>query len=480
MVSLEILLGVTLLSVILFLLGVQIVLVFAFWPIVIAMTDPFLTLEIFAITTEKSLRSFQLAAIPLFIFLGSMISEFGASEKIIRFTRSFAGWLPGAIGNTAIYTAGVFAAVTGSNTATTAAVGEALHEEMEDEGYDSAFAAATVASGGTLGVIIPPSSLLILYGVYFNVSISELFIAGVIPGILMMLSLSAVCSVIAYRNGYQSDFSFSLSEVLRSSWHAKNAFITILVLLGGIFSGIYTPTESATAAFFYFAIAEILQAAVKPFFSGVRYTDSSLSPAKATESTGGGSQLTDYETRKGDDEHSLSLSEKTRQSGVGIWRTLRRIRKPFMLTVTLLGAIMPLYVNSIMIQKHLSVLGIVSVIGDLVTAVPSVPGTMLTMFLLLIISGSVLASVPNMILMAPLLAPAADALGLSPVMWGILFMITDSIGFITPPYGLNLYIISSLTGIDYIRVAYAALPYLVALLSVFLFFFIFPQANILV
>jgi C4-dicarboxylate transporter DctM subunit len=420
----EILLLLTLLSVVLFVIGVPILLVFGIWTIGFTIVVPIFQFLNLPLVAYNQLNSFPLVAVPPFIVIGTLISEFEISGDIVRFARSMTGWLPGSTGNTSLFMAGVFAAITGSNTATTAAVGEALYDELEEEGYKPEFAAATIASGGTLGVIIPPSIMFILYGALFNVSITGLFLAGVIPGLLMLIGLITVSSISAHRGDYGRDLvPFSPVNVIRSAAQAKYAISTIVILFGGIYSGLFTPTESAAVAVAYILLMGII---------------------------------------------------------AGRFEGVRQLMNAMMLAITIQGIILPVYVATIMIQQNLSFLGLQDVVADAILSLGSPWLIFIAMVLFLLLSGSFMASVPNMVLVAPLLAPiATDTFGLSPMMWGVVFLISDAIGFITPPYGLNLYIISGLTGLDYIKVAIAALPYLGILIVVWLTFFIFPELNVL-
>lgn len=414
----------TLFAVLLFVLGVPILLVFGAWTVGFTyLVDIFQFLNL-PLVAYNQLDSYPLVAVPLFIVIGTLISEFEISDDIIAFARSLIGWLPGSTANTSLLMAGIFAAITGSNSATTAAVGEALYDDLEDEGYDETFAAATIASGGTLGIIIPPSILFILYGALFNVSIADLFLAGIIPGVLMLVGLTTVSTVQSYRHGYGRErTAFSPRDVLRQGWRAKYALAAIAILLGGIYSGVFTPTESAAVATGYILLVGLVTA---------RFTE------------------------------------------------FDQLLRAMTTAVTIQGIVIPIYVASVMIQQNLSFLGLQEVIADAIAALGSPWLIGAAMVVVMLLSGSFLASVPNMILVAPLLAPLAATLGLSPVMWGVVFMMSDAIGFITPPYGLNLYIISSLTGIDYIRVALAAMPYLAVLIAVWITFFVFPGLNVLV
>jgi C4-dicarboxylate transporter DctM subunit len=413
----------TLLSAILFVMGVSIALVFGIWAVGFTYFSPTFPFVNMSLVAFNELNTFPFVAIPIFIVVGSLINRVGMATRIIDFTRSIGGWLPGSTGNTCIYTAGVFSAITGSNAATTASVGEALYDDLVDEGYDEDFAAATIASGGTLGIIIPPSVLFIIYGITFGVSVSQLFIVGTIPGILMMLSLSATASIIAYRRGYgTTEYSLSLRNILRTAWGARNAFITIGLLIGGIFLGIFTPSESAAVAFTYIL-------AVGAFSSSIK--------------------------------------------------NIRELVEPFLTSIQVMGMIIPIFVASVMIQQGLSFFSLQTIVADIIMSLGHPALIFVAMIIVMLISGSILDSVPNMILTAPLLAPAAFALGLDPLTWAVVFMISDAIGFITPPYGLNLYIISGMVDLDYMDVAIAALPYLVALCIVWITFFAFPELNFL-
>jgi len=414
----------TLGAIVLFVLGIPILLVFGAWTVGFTyFVDIFQFLNL-PLVAYNQLNSYPLVAVPLFIVIGTLVSEFEISDDIIAFARSLIGWLPGSTANTSLLMAGIFAAITGSNSATTAAVGEALYDDLEEEEYDETFAAATIASGGTLGIIIPPSILFILYGALFNVSITDLFLAGIIPGVLMLVGLTMVSTVQSYRHGYGRErTAFSPVDVLRQGWRAKYALAAIAILLGGIYSGVFTPTESAAVATGYILLIGLVT-----------------------------SRFTEFD----------------------------QLLRAMTTAVTIQGIIIPIYVASVMIQQNLSFLELQEVIADAIASLGSPWLIGAAMVIVMLLSGSFLASVPNMILVAPLLAPIAALLGLSPVMWGVVFMMSDAIGFITPPYGLNLYIISSLTDIDYIRVALAAVPYLAVLILIWLAFFIFPGLNVLV
>ncbi|MFC6988914.1 TRAP transporter large permease [Haloplanus sp. GCM10025708] len=410
-------------AVFLFIVGVPILLVFSTWAIGFSVIFPVFSLRNMALVSYYQLWTFPLTAVPLFILVGALINQLRIARDIIGLSRAVAGWLPGSSANTALVTAGVFSAITGSNAATTASVGEAFTDELDEEGYDPVFSAATIAAGGTLGIIIPPSVLFILYGVTFNLPVSELFVAGILPGVLMLSGLVVTSTLISYRRDYgTTEYGFSLTSIARSIFRARNSLLAIVVLLGGIFTGVFTPSESASIAILVVVTAELLSGHIDSF---------------------------DFVTE------SVSL------------------------TIYLVGIIIPVLITSIMIQQSLSFLNLQDIVSNAILALDSPLLVGVALLVVMLLSGSVLASIPNMILTAPLLAPAAFALGISPIMWGVIFMISDAIGFITPPYGLNLYIMSSITGIDYMKIARAALPYFFVLTSILILFFVFPELNVL-
>lgn len=415
----------TVLATVLFLIGVPIILVFGVWAIGYHLVVPVFPMSNIAITSFEELQSFPYVAIPLFIVVGDLIYETGISGELIDFAHSIVGWLPGSSGNAALVTSGIFSAITGSNAATTASVGKAMYPELLEKGYEDKFAAATIASGGVVGSIIPPSILLIVYGVTFNVSITDLFLAGIVPGLCMLTALILTNMFIADRNDFDTaeGFSFDGFDVVASAWRAKLGLGAIVVLLGGIFSGIFTPSEAASVAIFYIVVTSLLSR-----------------------------KLTSLD-----------------QVSTAIFTSLR-----------LTGALVPVVTFAVIVQQNLSYLGLQDVVSEFVIGLGHPFLIMSAMIVILLFTGSTLSSVPNLVLAAPLLAGAAGEIGLTPVMWGIIFMMSDSIGFITPPYGINLFVISGITDIDYISVARRTAPFLAVLIIVWLAFFTVPDLNFLI
>lgn len=195
--------------------------------------------------------SFHLLAVPLFMFAGVIMEAGGISKRIIAFANALVGWLPGGLAAVAIVSAMFFAGISGSAAADTAAVGAILIPAMKKSGYKSDFAAAVQAAGGSIGVIIPPSIPMIIFGFLTGASISQLFAAGILPGIMIGISLIAVTTFISSRNGYAATNRFSIHTVWQTFKQALLALGAPVIILGGILFGIFTATESAAVAVTY-------------------------------------------------------------------------------------------------------------------------------------------------------------------------------------------------------------------------------------
>jgi len=195
--------------------------------------------------------SFHLMAVPLFMFAGVLMEAGGISRRIIDFANALVGWLPGGLAAVTIVSAMFFAGISGSAAADAAAVGAILIPAMKKSGYDSDFAAAVQASGGSIGVIIPPSIPMIIFGFLTGASIGQLFAAGIIPGILIGMSLILVSTLISLKHGYSATIPFSLMETWRTFKRAVLAMGAPIIILGGILTGIFTATESAAVAVIY-------------------------------------------------------------------------------------------------------------------------------------------------------------------------------------------------------------------------------------
>lgn len=357
----------------------------------------------------EGLNSFALLAAPLFILTGDLISAGGIARRMSDFALAILGWIRGGLGMASIAACGMFAAISGSNAATTATIGSITYPTMCRQKYEKHFSAATAAAGGTVGIIIPPSILFIVYGYLIGLPISELFLAGIIPGIMMVLAMMIACYWVSRRRSYGEVHPFEKKEVQRTFPGASIGIVAIFIVLYGIYTGIFSPTEASAVTVVYCLLAGLL------------------------------------------------VTRETK---------LRKLPSIFFRSAVIIGIIVPLVAVSIMMQEILAVIGAKEFVEGLLNQLGGYYMVLFCMMGMVLAAGTVLESVPNTIILAPILAPIAHGLGIDPFHFAVIFLIGDSIGFITPPYGLNLYVASGITGLPYFRIVRQVIPYLFSLLVV--------------
>ncbi|MBQ7456558.1 MAG: TRAP transporter large permease [Desulfovibrio sp.] len=366
-----------------------------------------------------SVDSFSFMAVPFFMLAGAFMSDGGVTRRIVDFSMALVGALAGGLALVVAVAGMFFAALSGSSAATTAAIGASMIDEMERRGYPRSFAAAVVASGGTVGIVIPPSITMVVYGAIANTSIADLFLAGFAPGILMGVSMCVVSWVISKKNGYIGEGKFSFARIGKSFVECFWALMMPVIILGGIYSGIFTPTEAAAVAAVYGA-----------FVGFVIYKE-------------------------------LKLSD---------------------LPKTLLNAAF----NTTMIMF---VVGAANLFGWILTNA-QVPHMLAASFaqlttsplvflilvnILLLFIGTLINASAAVVILTPILLPVAMGLGIDPVFFGVLMVVNLAIGCITPPVGLDLFVVASITGISIDTVTAKVMPYLLILLADLLLLTYFPQ-----
>ena len=435
-------LGVT----VLFMVGVPVFLVIAAWVVgcsaVLGLTLDNMGAELLNVFN----KGFALLAMPLFILTGDLINKSGIARRLSDFAYACLGWLRGGLAMASLGACGLFAAISGSNSATTATIGSMLHPEMVKGGYDERFSAATAAAGGTVGIIIPPSIIFIVYGFLLNLPISDLFVAGILPGALMVIGMQLACWIVCQLNGWGHLIQFQFNRALKTAFGAWLGFFAIGLVLWGIYTGKFSPTEAAGVTVGFCIIAGLVSWVVNKILR--------LDMTKSWE--------------------EKSYPEMLVVEGF----TLKDIPGITMRSAQITGVLAPLIAISVVMQQILSLLGAQVFITDFLTGLGGYYPVLFAAMAIVFISGMVLESLPVTIILAPILAPVAAGIGVDPIHFSVIFLVGASIGFITPPYGLNLYVASGVTGVAYFRLLKYTVPYLIALISVWIVVALVPEISL--
>ena len=393
-------------------------------------------------------KGFALLAMPLFILTGDLINQSGIARRLSDFAYSCLGWLRGGLAMASIAACGLFAAISGSNSATTATIGSMLHPEMVKGGYDERFSAATAAAGGTVGIIIPPSIIFIVYGFLLNLPISDLFVAGIIPGALMVLGMMTAAFIVCTINGWGVLIGLSITRMIKTGIGAWLGFFAIGLVLWGIYTGKFSPTEAAgvTVAFCVFiGLVSYPLNRIMGSSSDVPVEDKSYASMFVVEGF-----------------------------------TVLQIPNIVSRSAQISGILVPLIAVSVAMQQVMSSLGAKDFIGEFVTGMGGYYAVLFTAMAIVFVTGMILESLPVTIILAPILAPIAASVGIDPIHFAVVFLVGASIGFVTPPYGLNLYVASGVTGVPYFRLLRYIVPYLIALISVWFFVALVPETALMI
>ena len=379
---------------------------------------------------------YTLLAIPFFVLASSFMSTGGVAKRIIRFSIALVGHLPGGLAIAGVFACMMFAALSGSSPATVVAIGSIVIVGMREVGYTKDFAAGVIAVAGTLGILIPPSIVMVVYASATDVSVGRMFLAGVIPGLLAGFMLMLTIYVMArVKNLPKGDWK-GWDEVRRSGIEAGWGLFLIVIILGGIYGGIFTPTEAAAVAAVYAFI-----------ISTMVYRD--MGPLHV----------------KGEG-NNLALWEKPAALLTVFFHrdTRKTLFEAGKLTVTLMFII----ANALILKHVLTD----EQIPQQISAAMLNAGFGPVMFLvivnvILLIGGQFMEPSGLLVIVAPLVFPIAIELGIDPIHLGIIMVVNMEIGMITPPVGLNLFVTSGVANMPMMNVVRAALPFL-AVLFVFL------------
>ncbi|WP_352399131.1 TRAP transporter large permease [Anaerotignum sp.] len=355
--------------------------------------------------------SFSLIAIPFFIFAGDLLASGAISKRLVAFAESLVGSIRGGLSIVSVVAGMFFAAISGSGAATTAAVGATLIPELEERGYRPESSAALIASAGTIGVVIPPSVPMVLYAVVAEQSVTKLFQNGFLPGCLMGLCLIIISLWQAYKFDYPKGTPFSFKNVWETLKRSIWGLLMPLIILGGIFSGYFTPSEAAVVAVVYALIV-----------SAFVYRDLTLKSL--------------YNIMVGSVKTSAIIMIIIACSGVFGW-VLANWKIPETIATAVLSVSSDKFV----------ILFLVSVI--------------------ILIAGVFMETSSAVIILTPVFLPLMKALEVNLIHFGILFTVGIAIGMITPPVAINLFVASSITGMPIEKISKAVIPFLIGLITIF-------------
>tara|TARA_B100000405_G_scaffold149152_1_gene104268 strand:- start:262 stop:1587 length:1326 start_codon:yes stop_codon:yes gene_type:complete len=362
---------------------------------------------------------FPLLTVPLFVFAGSLMEQGGMARRIVGMATSLIGNITGSLGLVAVLGCTFFAALSGSGPATTAAIGAVMIPSMIKQHYDPAHGGAIAAAGGALGSLIPPSNLMIIYGIVAEQSIPRLFLAGFFPGVLASGVLMLCTYLIAKKRGYIGDGTeFSWKRVYEAFMAGKWALLAPFIILGGIYSGIFTPTEAASVAVVYALI-------IGHFAYG---------------------EL-----------------------------TFKKIVWCLKVTAMISGAVLIIVGPAKAFGELMSLMSVPDMIGEALFGVTESPFILLMIIAaILVVTGMFLESIAQIILLTPLMLPIAVGLGIDPIVFGIIMVVSCEVGFLTPPVGANLFVAARITNLGIDRISVAVIPFVFAYILVLVLIAAFP------
>ena len=352
--------------------------------------------------------SFHLMAVPLFMYAGVIMEAGGISRRLIDFANALAGWLPGGLAAVTIVSAMFFAGISGSAAADAAAVGAVLIPAMKRSGYDSDFAAAVQAAGGSLGVVIPPSIPMIIFGFLTGASIGQLFAAGILPGLLIGLSLIGVSTFISRRRGYAPDTRFSLKNIVITFKRAFLALGAPLIILGGILTGVFTATESAAVAVAYaLFVSMVIYGNIKPRDLFHLFRDGSVTASIVM----------------------FIIATASVFSWIAAMEDLPGALAGTLLEMTDNPVLLLLLINAV-----------------------------------LLIAGTFVETTAALILLVPMITAMLPSLGIDMVQLGVIVVTNLSIGMLTPPMGICLIVSCSISRDSLGAVSRRVMPFLAVLI----------------
>ena len=377
---------------------------------------------LFAQQMTSGVNSYVLLAIPLFIFAGELMNVTGVTQRIVALAASIVGHRNGGLANVGVTTNFIMSGCSGSALADAAATGTVLLPEMKKRGFKPSFSSAVIASAATVGPIVPPSISFVLLGAIVNISVGQLFLGGVVPGTLMFIAMFIITWWICKSRNYPTEERATGSERLSALWGGISALVAPLIIVGAIIFGVATPTESAAVATFYVL-----------FLGFVVYRNLHIS------------QVINCAANAALATSIIMLTVAT--SKIFAWLAVKEN----------LGV-------------HLT--------NGMLAISEEIWALLLMINILLLILGMIMEILPIMLILAPVLFPLMTGLGVDEVHLGVMMVLNLMIGMITPPIGLNLFVISSIGGESVISIFKEAVPYFVVLIIVLVIITFFPALTL--
>lgn len=371
--------------------------------------------------TWTGINGFVYIAIAMFILAGNIMGDGGLSKRLVDFANSLVGRIHGSLAIVTTIACTFFAALSGSSPATAAAIGSMMIPEMKRSGYRSEDAGAVVASAGTLGIMIPPSTPMIIFSISAGISVADMFIAGIIPGLLLAAGLGVVSYVIGKKRHYRSDTPMTLKNIVSAFWKGKWSLMAPIIVLGGIYGGIVTVTEASVLLVVYALIVSVFI------------------------------------------HKQIKLSDLPRL---------------FWISAKTTAGVLLIMTFATAFARLLTINRIPDMIGEFVLSLSTNPRIIMLLFaLLIVITGCFIESIAQILIYTPLFLPILSAMGVSALQFGILIIVGTQIGLLTPPVGVNLFVVQGLSGVRIEKLALGVLPYMLSMIIVFVLLILWPQLS---
>ncbi len=409
---------------VMFILGVPIFMSLAIASVVTLVVGDLLPLTVVHNSLFDGLNIFPLLAIPCFVVAGSLMEYGNITNQIVDVVKQMVGRMYGGLGITTILACTFFAAISGSGPGTVAAVGTILIPAMLRNGYSKDYAAATTSSGGTIGILIPPSNPMIIYAILGNLSVTAMFTAGFLPGFLVAFIMLTTAWIIAKKNGFQGDTDappFSWRFFLRSCRKCFFALMTPFIILGSIYSGMATPVEASVVAIAWaLFVGSVINRALK----------------------------------------------------------LQHIQKSLLEGAMICGGVLLIVGASTLFGKILTFEEAPQRMTAMVMEISRDPKVVLLMIIgVLYVLGMFMETLSTIIILAPVLLPMILELGIDPIHFGIVLIVTNNVAMLTPPLGVNLFVASRIAHLSVERISIAVIPYLIALTIAILILAFIPEIS---